>query len=160
MSIHAINARTLGISEYTGLTPVKVFSHGDRVYILTSTQLLELTGSNDDGVNIDCSVRGGKLAFGSYDEKRVSRAYVKDQYANELLLTTYLEEVDADQSVSETSYEYTIPGLVGARQHARAERLRRDLKTVDWGFEVANVSGGGMSLKGLSVEVEGIEVDV
>lgn len=160
MTIHAINARTLGISEYTGLSPVKIFTHGDRTYVLASGQLLELVGTDDDGTSIDCHVRGGKLAFASFEEKRISRAYVKDQYANALLLTTYLEEVDAAQEVSETSYGYSIPGLVGARQHARAERLRRDLKAVDWSFEVANVDGGGMSLKGLSVEVEGIEIDV
>ena len=159
MTIHAINANTFGISEYKGLSPVKILSHGGRSYVLTSTQLLELTGSTDDGTDIDAYIQTGKIDFGSPKEKRVSRAYVRDQYANALELTTLIDAVDAEDDAVEDSYTYSIPGKVGARQNPQTERLRRDLKGTGWAFKIANVDGGGLVLKGFSVDVEGIEID-
>lgn len=159
MMLYAINAETFGIATFS-LTPDAIVEHDGVVYLLNATQVLELTGVNDDGVNIDSHILLGKISFNSDEEKRITRTYVKDQYANELLFTAILDELAADQTISETSYEYTISGHVGTRQHARGERLRSDLKAVDWAFKVANVDGGGMVLKGLSIDVEGIEIDM
>lgn len=159
MTIHAINAQTTGISEYVGLSPVQIMEHGGRHYIIVAAQLLELTGSDDDGTNIDAHILSGKMDFGTDEEKRLARAYIKTAYGNALTLSTIVDEVDAEEAVAEATYSYSIPAQSGAKQHSYSERLRRDVKAVSWSFKVANVSGGGLDLKRLSVDVEGIEID-
>ena len=160
MSMYAMNANNLALSEYTGVSLTDLAVLDNRLYGVATDGLVEFTGTDDETVAIAAYVQTGKISLGSMDETRYARAYVKDQYANALSFTTILDSVDGEEAASESSYAYAIPAKTGAVQHARTVRLRRDVKAVNWAFKLANVSGGGMVLRGLEVEPEGIEVDV
>jgi len=160
MTIYALNAKILAPSKYAGLSLTSLAVLSSRLYATATDGMVEFTGTDDEGTDIDAYVQTGKLSFGSMEEKRCARAYVKEQYANALVLSTIVDTVDADQEASEDTYTYSVPGRVGARQHAQAVRLRRDIRAVDWAFKIENVDGGGLVLRGLDVVPEFIEVDV
>jgi len=158
--IYAVNASTLAVSEYQDLSVTDIAVLDGALYGIKTDGLVEFTGDDDEGVAIAAYMQTGKITLDSFEETRYARAYVRDKYGDALTLTSLVDQVNAEGVASVQSVAYSIPAQTGNVNHAHAERLRRDVKGTSWAWKLANVSGGGMSIRGFSVQPEGIEVDV
>ena len=109
MSFHAFNATTFAVSEYDGLDFIRIFSYNDKYYGMTATGIYELTGADDAGTDIDCYIETGKL-FPGVEDLACTRAYVRCQAADDLLLTATVDELNGDGASAAVSYTHlTLP---------------------------------------------------
>ena len=147
MTLYAINADTMGISQYAGVSPVALVGHNDVAYLVTSTQLNELVGTDDNGTDINAVVRTGDINFGTSSGKTIPKAYLYVLSSGAMLLS-----VDSSSFGQRTTREYSVNfyGEVTETQVSRVP-LSRALVGEWWAFEVQNVAGGSFDLRGLEV---------
>jgi len=144
MSVHAINARTTGISEYTGLTLSALAVHEGRLFGLSGSALVEFTGAQDEGVDFTPHVKTGMQDFKSDEYKAVDRIYPSFEGSSGLSVTTTTVEDDADED-----HVYSVRALATLAD-ARA-KLDKGAKSRWWAFKIAGVPGGTFRLKRLTV---------
>lgn len=145
MTIHAINAEALGISEYHDLTLRGLVEHDGRLYGITPTQLVELTGADDSGTDIDASIKLGKVDLNDPQLKRGTAIYVGGAASGGLTVN-----VTAEESGTETERSYSMPAWAGSL-HERRKKLARGVASRFYQVELANVDGGTFSIEKLGI---------
>lgn len=142
----AMNADTLGVTQYTQFPFESLATHEGRAYGLTETGFYALEGDDDEGAAIDAHVRTGLQDFGTVQRKRVPRAYLYVHSSGALTLKTV-----TDVQGERTERWYSL----SAREHdtltARRVKLGRGVAARSWAFEVANVSGGTLDVRDVQV---------
>lgn len=141
MSIHTVNTNSLGITEYTGLSLVSMVEHNGQLYAITSTELLEFTGEDDGGVDIDVVLKTGKLDFNSQAIKQMDSVYINGTSSADITLTTTTVEAGV-----ETNRDYTIPSWSGGKDERR-KRLGRGARSRWWQVKLTTV--GSLILRDL-----------
>jgi len=158
MSLHVFNAITLAPSEYADLDFVDLLDYNGVNYGVRAAGVDSFSGTTDNGTDIDCYIETGKL-FPGVEDLACTRAYVRCQAADDLLLTATVDELNGDGASAETSVNYTMRGRTGTKQQTRTERLRSDIRGEGWSFKLANVDGGSFEIKDFWVDPEGLEID-
>lgn len=146
MSLYAINAVTLGISQYTGLSFIAVVEHDGRYYGLTETEMFEITGTTDDDVDIDCHIKTGIPDFNSPHLKYCPRAYLGYEADEGARVTTFSTDGGEDRT-----REYNVDATVGNVVRDGRVKLGRNTKARYWGFKIANYSGGSFAVRSFAV---------
>ena len=150
MTLYAINADTMGISQYAGVSPVALVEHLEVQYLVTATQLNELTGSDDNSTDIDVVVQTGYLNLDTSASKNVPICYLHILTDGGLLLT-----VTSSSLGSQTSREYSIPTTYNSTDDYDIRRIQLDRSRIGmwWLFQLENVDGSSFDLRGMEISV-------
>ena len=147
MTVYAINAETLGISEYS-LPAVDVVSVGDTCYALSATSLDALSGADDNGADIDSYIQLGRMHFGDPTvAKTVASVYVVGEASKGVVVSE-----DVEQEGAEYSQQHEEPPWLGD-DNARRIKLGRGFESRYPGVTISNYNGGTFSIKSLSFEL-------
>ena len=145
----AINTRTLGLTEYQGLSINSFAKFNGVTLAATPTGIVALTGSVDGTAIIDASAKLARMHFGYEQLKRVKDVFVSYRSDSAMVLTVDLE--------GDTQYQYTIEprGTTGLR-NSRA-KLGRKLKSKYWQLGLKNVDGADFDVDSMAFEPQELE---
>lgn len=141
-----LNTDSLGVTQYTNFPFDGLTSHGGRSFGLTATGLYELTGDDDDGAPIEALLRTGLTDFGTSYRKALPRAYLYLAQDGGVYLRVTTEWAGKRRQVW-----YTVTGRPSADAALRRVKLSRGLRGTSWQFEIANIDGGALDLRGAEV---------
>lgn len=145
-SVWAVNTDLIAASEYEQF-PFNSFAFAGRRYLAASADgIYELTGEDDDGVEIEAYIRTGLLDLGTTALKQVIRAYLGYTSSGKLLLKTFT--TDGGQKV-ERWYELT-ERTADAIREARV-KFGKGVKSRYWQFEIKSLEGSDFSIDQLQV---------
>lgn len=142
----AFNAATLAASEYRGFGFDSMAVHQGHALGVRPDGIYTLDGEDDDGVPIDALVRTGLTDFGSPGRKAIRKAYLYVKSDN----LVYLKAVH-DNGGERSEVWYQLAASTSDPLQRRRVDLGRGAKGVRWAFEVTNVDGGVLDLRGLEV---------
>ena len=148
-SAWVMNAETTGATTYSNFPFNSLLTHENRSYGVTETGLYELTGTDDDGTDIDWSIRTGDINFRSSKDKRTIRAYIYALTDGSLTLKTVSSDFGA-----RTERNYLIEPRASDSQDDetfRMVKLSRGLQGIWWSFELTSVDGSTVDFKGAEV---------
>jgi len=149
--IYALNAKSLAVSEYTGLTISALATHDGVLYGMDATSLLSFSGDADQGVDVDAHVLSGKARLGDGRLARWPRAYVGGTASDGMDLTVTTQE---DGQVKARSYPKAA-WLGDFRE--RIAKLAQGALSRWIQIKVANRDGGTLKIEQLDVAVEKIK---
>jgi len=141
MSMFVVNLKGMKLSTYTGITLLGVGVLDDRLYGVNTAGLVEMTGDDDEGADIDAYVKTGKMRFGSTKLKRSSRLYLDGAASNGLDITITTKESGVDKA-----RQVKVKPFLGTARK-RVAKLSRKAESVYWQVKIANVDGGTFELK-------------
>lgn len=145
----ALNADTLGATRYTGLRFNALATHEGRTFGCSEVGLYELIGDTDDGADIPAWFRTGMLDFGNpHVPKSCARAYLYGESDDTLILRVFTDDRSGCRKTD--AYRLTLP-VGGTSLGNRTVKLGRGAVGTRWGFQVENVSGASIEVRGLEV---------
>lgn len=152
MTTYAVNATTGGLSVYDGTrwdAVVGITVHDDSVVILTDSSLFVLSGSDDDGSDIDASVETGALYFSSPEHEKLCIRIRMHGKAENGANVTVIEHRDG----VETEYSYVVASFGGAVAKSQLVRPGKGIRGETLGFRIENVTGGDLRIDRLSINI-------
>ena len=154
--IYTVNAATLGISKYQGLTPVGIAYHGGKTLFALSSGLVEQTGDDDDGEDIDAYIETGDLNFGDPDMLK---------YCNEIQVFGTAPgglslEATNNEDGTATTTTYAVTATSGSERRSKRQKLGRGARGDAWSFKLSNVDGGDMVIQKLSAVITPYQTEV
>lgn len=138
---YVFNIRNAETTTYTNYDFKFIIRIGHEYYGVKDDGLYQLTGTDDDGVDIDARFRIAQNDFGTTNFKRVPYCYLDSD--NATTITTIVE------GVSQGTYPSSFAG--------RRTHLARGPKGRFWQVEVANVAGNAMKVGSLELLAEVLE---
>jgi hypothetical protein len=141
-----LNTANLGMTDFSNLAFESVLSYSGARFGVANDGLYALDGADDEGVSVEARVRGGFINFGAEEDKNVYRAYLYVKSDNILYL-----KVHWDAGGDRTCQWYEITALDAQVMANRRVPLARGVRAERWSFEVQNVDGGTLELRGLEV---------
>lgn len=131
-----VNAETKAPWQYDNY-PFNSFAFAGNKYLaLTDSGLYELTGSDDDGTNIDTVIRTGLENFGSNQKKSIPWAYFGYTSSGRILFKTI---TTATGKKVENWYE--LEARTADDDTETRVNIGRGLRSVYWQFELTNIDG-------------------
>lgn len=152
MTTYAVNATTGGLSVYDGTqwdAVVGITVHDDSVVILTDSSLFVLSGSDDDGSDIDASVETGALYLGSPEHEKICPRIRIHGKAENGLTATVIEH----RNGTETEYSYLVDSFGGTESKSQQVRPGKGIRGETLGFRIENVTGGDLRIDRLSINI-------
>jgi len=146
--MYALNTKTLAVSEYSLSLSVLSVLDG-RCYGVLTGGMMELTGSDDDGTDIDAYIQTGKMDMNDPTIKRYPRLYLGGTASDGLSATITTEEKGV-----ETDNVYSAVAWAG-NLHEQVVKLARGSQSRHVQVKIENVDGGTMTLDQADVLVEG-----
>lgn len=145
--IYVLNATTFGISEYTGIDVYDLITHNSKTFMSNMTKLLENTGDNDEGSNIDCFFTTGYINFHTNMLKRfpTGSVYISYDSDNDGELTFY----NSTDGVVDVDY-YTVT-IDSDYPESFRPQLWDGMKARYWKFKLANTNGSDFKLEDLII---------
>jgi hypothetical protein len=145
--IYAINADTLGISEYD-FRDVRLGVVGDKTVALAETGLYEQCGDTDTGFCISAYVETGNMELLSPAQwKTLSRIYVANP---DPMKASFVALGREEYSIG----PFDVPGSKTGYNVGHTVRLPRSKKGQYWRVKIENVEGGRLELQSVSLGVE------
>jgi len=141
-----INTDSFGVTQYTNFPFVDLTEYQGQVYGITETGLYKLSGSDDEGTPIEATIRTGDLNWGNTGEYNVPRCYLYVGSNDELYLKT-ISALGGERKV----YWYSVVARTGDAQN-RYMPLGGGVRGFRWAFELTNVDGSSLDLRGFSVK--------
>lgn len=126
MTIYAINANTFGLSQFSGFTALGLTECDGQVLFLNSTQVLEHSGSTDNGTAITAHVTTGELQLAGNQEFNVTKCSYAGHGSGAVEVTRYTAEQGAantcpaysqDLAIELDQYEMPLETRQTARQY-------------------------------------------
>lgn len=148
--IYVVNANTLAVSEYRDLSLTGLAVLDNRLYGVKTDGLVEVTGTDDEGVAIANYVETGKMTMGSNRLKRFPQLYVGGTASGGLTATVTTKE----SGVSRSS-DYPVPPWAGSLRE-RVVKLAGGPKSRHVQVKLANVNGGSMVIEQADLLVSGL----
>ena len=140
-----MNTETGGVWQYTNYPFTSYTKFGGKYYGIKEDGLYEITGTDDDGTDIEASIKTGLLDFGTSKLKRVPKAFLGLHANGDMLL-----------NVTHTTEEGKVTNW--HRLEARSDapegmqvKLGRGPKARYWQFELKTVDGTDFSMDDLKV---------
>jgi len=149
-TIYAVNARTLALSEYHDLSVTDLAALDNRLYGIKSDGLVEFTGTDDEGTDIDAYVETGKMMIGGGILKRYPRLYLGGTADGGVDVTVTTEE-----SGVERSRDYPKAPWNGDLRE-RVCKLAGGPKSRHVQVKIANRNGGSLKVEQADLMVEGL----
>lgn len=115
---------------------------GGHYYGATDEGIYLLEGDDDAGVPIDAHIRGGLMDMGTGRMKRFEAMYLGYRADGQLLLKV----VTTSENGEKTESWYSLDAQPAEAMREGRIKIGKGLKSVYWGFEVANVDGGDFEL--------------
>ena len=144
MDTLALNADSLGVTEYTDFPFTQFVNVAGKTYGLTDNGLYELSGDDDAGTPIEASIKHGIMDLGIDGDKRALRVMLESKQNDPLTVSVYTERNGEITKVAYTS----IP--TGGTQFTQ---LARGVRGSGVSVEVANVEGGELTITGMDMIV-------
>lgn len=146
MSVWAFNVTTMAATEYRNMPFDSLITRKGVTFGVLPDGLYVLQGADDEGEPIEAHVRTGLLDLGTEGRKAVRKAalYVKSDQL------VYLKVV-YDDGGTRSEIWYELAAASGDPLHHRRVDIGRGAKGSRWAFEVSNVDGGELDLRGLDV---------
>lgn len=141
-----VNTDTLGATSYANFPFNSLYTHAGTTWGVTETGLYELAGDDDDGEPIAALLRTGMLDFGGPSIKAVPRCYLYVHSDGRLTLKTI-----EDSGGRRSEHWYAVHARDGDARRVRPVRLGRGLRFVSVAFELVNVDGSSLDLRGVEV---------
>lgn len=141
-----VNADNIGVTQYTNMPFNSISTHSGTTLGLTETGLYELSGETDDSTEIDAYMRTGHLTFGSTQNKAIDRAYLYVKSDQDLYVKTIS---DHDGTRHAEWYKLVVDDKDVLR--TRLLRTKREVWGVAWSFQIENIDGGSLDLRGVEV---------
>ena len=148
MSLHVLNADSFGISRYEGFSPVAVVESWGRLFVVTSTQVLEVGGSGTSTESFEAEVKTGMTDFGTERKKNIGHVLPAHKSSKGLEITL---GVGSRGKLLERSYR------IDANEE---DEIRKDSKGTTnayrerfWQVKVANRDDGDFDLQALDTEI-------
>ncbi len=138
--MYALNTKTLAVSEYSGLSVSSLATLDGRCYGAATGGLMEFTGSDDAGIDIDAYTQTGKMDMNSGAIKRYPRLYLGGTTSGGLTVTVTTKERGV-----ETDNVYSVTAWVGDL-HEQLVKLARGPQSRHVQVKVANVDGGTITI--------------
>ena len=145
---YVINLATGAVSRYTDFPFDRIHRFGGRHFGIRPDGVYELTGSTDDGVPIESTVKTFQTDFGTTNLKRVPYVYLFGRFGDDMTVG-----VQANEGIE---YSFPAPAAVGGVQAVRA-KAAQGIKGNAWAFSVANVGGGDFEIERVEVIVTSTE---
>jgi len=137
-----INSHTKGVSEYTNYN----FNSMSDGLGATNNGIYNLTGSNDNAVNIDALIKTGIDQFGTNQQKQVPYAYIGLNKSGQMVLKTI---VGYKGDRKERWYTLT-PRVIDATTNVRV-KMGKGVKSRYWQFELINKEGSTFELNSIKL---------
>lgn len=137
---YVINANTNAVSKYSGWDFTSMTQIGQDFYATGSAGLVKLSGDQDNGNDIEATIRTGKFDFDSAFMKRMLKAYLGVASNGTILLKTITNDGD------ERIYQCTV-----SNQNLREKKvdLGRGVQSRYWQFELVNSGGSDFTLESI-----------
>lgn len=139
-----INQETGAPSRYENFNFNAYAKLGENYLAADSDGIYLLDGDDDDGAAIDAIATVGRTDFDTPEMKRVTAAYLGLNSSGQVHLTL---RTDQNQS----SGPYKLRQLPAASTTERA-KFKRGIKSRYWEFDIQNVDGGDLQVKGAEFE--------
>lgn len=131
MATYAINTVTRGVSEYSGVPLIGVVEREGSSFGITTTQLYEMAGSDDDGTPINTYITTGNLSVAGLQAFNCPKStlvvegteFTLERFTQEQGATKTLDSIT--QTVESVLDEYEV--LLETRQHARSYQFKLTL---------------------------------
>lgn len=115
-------------------------------YGATDTGIYLLEGEDDAGTLIDARIRGGLTDLGTGKMKRQEAMYVGYRADGKLLLKV----VTTSETGAKAEAWYSLAAQPAEAMREGRIKIGRGLKSVFWGFEIANIDGAEFELDSIS----------
>lgn len=148
MTVYAMNAATLAVSEYTN-DANSVAAHESGFYFLAPTGLVEL-GTKQSEVGLASTIKTGMLSLGVDGKKYVPRVSATLEGDS---ITKLWVELELDGDTLELG-PYELPGRSGPASFVRKWKLSWGLKVDNVAVRLEGSEGAGWKVHGLTVEAE------
>jgi len=149
-TIYAINANTLAPSEYRDLSVIGLAVLDNQLYGIKTDGFVELTGSDDEGADIDAYIETGEMPLGSGNLKRFPRLYIGGTAAKGVTVTVTTEESGVARS-----RDYPKAPWLGALR-TRVAKLAGGPKSRYVQVKIANRDGGSLKIEQADLRVDGL----
>lgn len=146
MTTWAFNVTTMAASEYQAFEFDSLATHHGYALGVRPDGIYVLDGADDDGESIDAYVRTGLMDLGTSDRKAIRKAYLYLKSDQPVYLKAVYDEGD-----TRTSLWYELAASPSDPLQQRSIDIGRGAKGVHWAFEVANIDGGALDLRGFDV---------
>lgn len=142
----AFNTDSMAMSQYGNFPMTSFAERANRLYGVAADGLYLLEGNDDDGAPIEALVATGDMSFQYSGTKHVPRVYLLTTAEGELYLKTitFFRKQPQEHLYKITLRDDDELGL-------NRVRLRREIKSEFWAFELQNVDGGDLDLQGIEV---------
>ena len=141
-----MNTETQGLSSYDNFQFTSLAQLNGVVYGTSSEGIFVLSGDDDDGRNVDSTVKTGFLDFDREQTKRVSDLYVG--YTGGQLECT-VETYDGPQE----EYTYTLEEREADAPRNNRMKVGRGLSSRYWRFKFENVQGADFQIYDTAAQV-------
>ncbi len=141
-----INTESLGVTQYTNYLFNSLIALPKKELGLTEIGLYELVGTTDDSSPICTMVATGDINFETNIQKAVPRAYLRIDQSGEVMLRTITSHHGQTKE-----HWYRVNLRAEDVDGIERVRLRREIRSEFWSFELENVDGGNFELRGAEV---------
>ena len=142
-----MNTRNKAASQYTNIPFESLATFRGRTYGAGDGGIYEMTGSDDDGANIESQVVTGLLDLGLGVQKRGPELFFAVTGDGRLLLKVVTTQATGNKT--EDWYLSRADSRVGTAMREGRFTIGRGLKSRYWQYTLTNVDGGTLDLTGL-----------
>ena len=147
---YVVNASNKAVSEYHDLEVTGLAVLNNRLYGIKADGLVEFTGTDDEGADIDVYAETGKMAIGGGVLKRYPRLYIGGTAAGGIDVTMTTEEDGVERERA-----YPAPPWKGDLRE-RVVKPASGPKSRYVQVKFANRNGGSLELEQADLMVEGL----
>ncbi len=145
---YAMNTENYMVSEYDNYAFHTVFEFEGKYYGATNGGIFELTGTDDEGTNIDASALFGSTDFRRAGLKRAPYAYLGYESDGDMTVDV---SIDGDPALR----QYTVGNISHESGIKRGRaKIARGLKSRYWAFGVSNVAGSDFEIDTLDLYIQ------
>lgn len=141
------NAQTRAFTSYRNFPFNSFCEIGGRYYGATDTGIYELAGDDDAGEPIAARIRTGLMDLGVAKLKRAESMYLGYRATGDLVLKVVTTSAGGEKNES----WYALQPRPAADLREGRVKIGKGLKSLYWGFEIANVDGADFELDSISL---------
>ena len=136
---YVINLASGAVSRYTDFPFDRIHRFGGRHFGVRPDGVYELTGSTDDGVPIESTVKTFQTDFGTTNLKRVPYVYLMGRFGGDMEVGVQVNEG--------SEYTFPAPAIRGSGVHALRAKIAQGIKGNAWSFTFSNVDGADFDIE-------------
>lgn len=148
-----MNTKSKGHARYSDYPYNSLFTINGISYGCAANGIHRLDGKDDNGTDIDTSIKTGVLTFGAIEQKNISDVYLQLRAFGDMAL-----DVTCVEESKRTGYVIQDDGVKGL--HGRRKKLAKGIEGTSWQVEIKNVAGADFDLRQIDMDVDTLEFSV